>query len=177
MRIGSTLGKTAGNWFGPATAAFLLQMAWLNNSQTLGIYLSILPSLSISLPICLTTVSMSNVYLIISILFYHSYCLSIFLFYNDWFYKWLNKIFSFKDQKCWDRFFIFVFYFSIYLCIYLSVYLSFCLSVYLSICLSPIVYLSIYLSVYHLLSIFLSHYLSIYLSIYISIFFYRIKGT
>jgi len=35
VRIGSTLGKTAGNWFGPATAAFLLQMAWLNNSQTL----------------------------------------------------------------------------------------------------------------------------------------------
>lgn len=36
VQLSTGLGRTAGNWFGPSTAAFLLQMAWLNHTQAPG---------------------------------------------------------------------------------------------------------------------------------------------
>ena len=33
VQLSTGLGRSAGNWFGPSTAAFLLQMAWLNHTQ------------------------------------------------------------------------------------------------------------------------------------------------
>ena len=33
VQLSTGLGRSAGNWYGPSTAAFLLQMAWLNHTQ------------------------------------------------------------------------------------------------------------------------------------------------
>ena len=130
----------------PSISLFVLVSNYLSMCPC--IYLSVLPSISLAVPLTIYLSVRLSIYLFI----YLSVCPSIYVS-------------------------IYVsIHVSTYLCVYLSVYLSMDLSIYLSIyrsiylSLSLSIYLSVYLSIYLYVSIYLSMYRSMHLSMYLSIF-------